>query len=273
MYSPYSGQYQSRDSSRERHDPSRVPTHYGVLTDRDDENRLIERDKERQRHELPGDNNLDILTVIEGWLHTCLDDHAGCEDRELEGLYPDKSPILLIDVVQLCLVQKTTEVRFVALSYVWGEVNQLRTRIKTFERLQTPLALLRSWEQMPARWRSGPVVNLARAIKRAIAITLPVLNPRDRALAAVRPFPCSQVACSRWMSVSCLALLRHATVTPDERRAPRQRPFKDDMTPSTIEGCRILPTAVLPSKNRTVRIAETMHKRIPVMKTPAMNCE
>lgn len=79
--------------------------------------------------------------LINRWMSICLGFHEECKLRELVSLYSDNETILLVDVNRMCLVQSTISEAFVALSYVWGGVNQFFTTKSNVDRLFKAKAL------------------------------------------------------------------------------------------------------------------------------------
>src|SRR5438876_9240118 len=74
---------------------------------------------------------------------------SGCSQRVLEGLFLDVPDIILVDVQRLCLVRANTSHKYLALSYVWGGVKQVRTTKSTVDELQNPYSLEKIWEKLP----------------------------------------------------------------------------------------------------------------------------
>jgi hypothetical protein len=74
---------------------------------------------------------------------------VGCSQRVLEGLFLDVPDIILVDVQRLCLVRANTSHKYLALSYVWGGVKQVRTTKSTVDELQNPYSLEKIWEKLP----------------------------------------------------------------------------------------------------------------------------
>lgn len=66
--------------------------------------------------------NLDY-EVIKLWLHRCANKHKLCSQRNKESSSPG---LILIDAERMCLipVAPSTPLRYIALSYVWGDIEQ-----------------------------------------------------------------------------------------------------------------------------------------------------
>ncbi|KAF1810118.1 HET-domain-containing protein [Eremomyces bilateralis CBS 781.70] len=81
------------------------------------------------------DSNIDV-GLIKRWLERCDTEHN--EKQEIRN----PIPLTLIDVQRHCLVRRSSNERYFALSYVWGGVKQFETKISNFEELQTESSLL-----------------------------------------------------------------------------------------------------------------------------------
>ncbi|KAF2473971.1 HET-domain-containing protein [Lindgomyces ingoldianus] len=81
---------------------------------------------------------------IEGWLHDCAINHEGCSLPIAETL-----DIFLIDVVGRQIVQKRSDCRYLALSYVWGGVSSFHLTKSNVRTLQKPGALLQHFNRVP----------------------------------------------------------------------------------------------------------------------------
>jgi Heterokaryon incompatibility protein (HET) len=74
---------------------------------------------------------------IEGWIAECVDDpDSSCSQHY--GRSRKVSGIRLIDVKTRCLVETWSTAQFVALSYVWGSVSQLRLTLSNLPWLSRP---------------------------------------------------------------------------------------------------------------------------------------
>lgn len=82
------------------------------------------------------------LDVIQSWRRQCRDSHGDCcNDRYSEPLAQHLEELPLIDTEDSCLVTRTSDTSFVALSYVWGDVPVFKTTISNLGGLQQPGAL------------------------------------------------------------------------------------------------------------------------------------
>jgi hypothetical protein len=80
------------------------------------------------------------LALILCWLQKCNSHGGGCTEARQAGL--PKLPFLyLIDVEAECLISASAGVRYVALSYVWGQIRNFTTKHKNLQSLQRPGAL------------------------------------------------------------------------------------------------------------------------------------
>jgi len=86
------------------------------------------------------------------WLRTCENEHG--EDCAPRIQAPEVIDTLLVDVFNHCLVPATSATRYVALSYVWGQVQQFQTTTATLPDLLQPNGL--------------PVTELPNTIRDAI---------------------------------------------------------------------------------------------------------
>jgi hypothetical protein len=76
------------------------------------------------------------------WYSNCKKDHGSkCHDPEYLALLPTPAPQYVIDTVDKCLVPAKRSTSYVALSYVWGQVNCLKTNKGNIQQLQQPGAL------------------------------------------------------------------------------------------------------------------------------------
>ncbi|KAI0387580.1 heterokaryon incompatibility protein-domain-containing protein [Hypomontagnella monticulosa] len=78
------------------------------------------------------------LDIVRGWMDTCVSTH-GFSCWPLNGL--DCIPLWLIDVELLCLVPAFPHHRYLALSYVWGNVESSETTLANLEAMQLPGAM------------------------------------------------------------------------------------------------------------------------------------
>ena len=97
--------------------------------------------------------------ILQTWISSCIDLHRECGTRELASVFPETTDILLIDARRLCLVKAQTSHRYIALSYVWGQVPQYSTTSVNLEALLQPYSLLPVWDKIP------------RVVKEAIDLT------------------------------------------------------------------------------------------------------
>jgi hypothetical protein len=82
---------------------------------------------------------------IRQWLKTCEQDHSGlCKSFWPGERHKKPIDLILIDVWDLKLVKATSAERYIAMSYVWGKVTTLLTKLSNFEALLCPGALSRT---------------------------------------------------------------------------------------------------------------------------------
>lgn len=84
-------------------------------------------------------NKIDFAP-IKDWLETCEKDHDCCS---AQGDSDTRNPqeIYVIDVIDGCITQKTTRDRYVALSWMKEDANEVKFTIADFENLKTPGSL------------------------------------------------------------------------------------------------------------------------------------
>jgi len=84
--------------------------------------------------EIPNTIDFAVLTT---WLERCKNEHQEkCDNRDLPPRYWTPADIILVDVIDGCLVRKTTACSYFALSYVWGGVITTTTTAQNFELFQ-----------------------------------------------------------------------------------------------------------------------------------------
>jgi hypothetical protein len=94
-----------------------------------------------------GDPQIMDLTRLAQILKTCLRDHERCQFKPLSE--SKRINILLIDVHQHCLVEKSYDCDRVALSYVWGKDQALKTTIANLAEFKEEGSLLRRQNEIP----------------------------------------------------------------------------------------------------------------------------
>lgn len=82
------------------------------------------------------------LGRLSTWLQECETKHASsCGLTTSKNQRSRSTGLLLVDVSRSCIVESSTDDRYLALSYVWGGVSQFMTTTKTLPRLLEPQAL------------------------------------------------------------------------------------------------------------------------------------
>ncbi len=105
---------------------------------------------------LPNRNASDInFPLLNLWIKTCEEGHKeSCGPDSLtiaskKGIGSTPFKIILVDVGQYCLIESTTDERYLALSYVWGGVPQLVLSKQNWDQLSKSHALLQSqWSDL-----------------------------------------------------------------------------------------------------------------------------
>ncbi|KAL5322231.1 hypothetical protein ACEPPN_010203 [Leptodophora sp. 'Broadleaf-Isolate-01'] len=103
------------------------------------------------------------IQLVRVWIDHCINHHEECGKRELASVFPDSAEILLIDVKELRLVKTTTTMRYLALSYVWGQIPQFTTRVENLESLLQPDSLRMVLPDIPTVIKDA--IQLANELK------------------------------------------------------------------------------------------------------------
>lgn len=88
-------------------------------------------------------NHID-LDIVRGWLRCCDETHGdACLHSLVNRLSPDAMPprLLFVDVERECLIYGSLDVRYIALSYVWGQVDTLKTTTANIDHFLQPGSL------------------------------------------------------------------------------------------------------------------------------------
>jgi len=110
------------------------PYHNGYLLRRSDYHTRLRNDSvtHTEGKSLP-------MVLIKSWLHTCEREHYFCRSSPANEL---NMPLYLIDVVEECITLKpVSNVRYIALSYVWGNVKSTNLTSGNMEELRKPRSL------------------------------------------------------------------------------------------------------------------------------------
>lgn len=84
------------------------------------------------------------IDKLRGWHKECQQHHGnGCNDRYSDALSQHIDHLILVDVEAACLVELPVSTPYIALSYVWGQVDMPKLRLSNFEELKKP-GLLRN---------------------------------------------------------------------------------------------------------------------------------
>ncbi|KAH8728531.1 heterokaryon incompatibility protein-domain-containing protein [Phaeosphaeriaceae sp. PMI808] len=75
------------------------------------------------------------------WYSDCCLNHKKCSSPDFLTQIPAPKPQYFIDTLEMCLTLAPQDVSFVALSYVWGKVNMIKTTKANLSQLQRPGAL------------------------------------------------------------------------------------------------------------------------------------
>jgi hypothetical protein len=93
------------------------------------------------------------------WYETCRHQHHLCQRPSLVQTHMHAKPQYLVDTVADCIVQNHLRCRYVALSYVWGGVNCLKTKRSKLEQLQ-----------IPGAFRDAPLEMIPRTIQHSMEV-------------------------------------------------------------------------------------------------------
>ncbi|KAF4846576.1 hypothetical protein CGCSCA4_v006065 [Colletotrichum siamense] len=93
------------------------------------------------------DKRIDIPRVRQ-WLSTCSEHHLGCYPHQstLEAEIPS---FRVIDVPRRCITAMPNSIRYVALSYVWGQVDTYRLLKGNYKDMMRFGGLTRNWKRLP----------------------------------------------------------------------------------------------------------------------------
>lgn len=76
---------------------------------------------------------------LRGWHKECQQHHGNCcNDRYSDALAQHIDHLILVDVEAACLVELPACTPYIALSYVWGQVDMPKLRLSNFEELKKP---------------------------------------------------------------------------------------------------------------------------------------
>jgi hypothetical protein len=91
------------------------------------------------------------LSLVVKWLSACESNHSACQQVSIaqEIQNQDQPGFIFIDVNRKRLVHRTATSRYLALSYVWGAVEQLQLTQATRAALEMDMSLSKYWNQIP----------------------------------------------------------------------------------------------------------------------------
>jgi hypothetical protein len=104
-----------------------------------------------ERGRLFDTHHIDI-GIIKNWIHCCDETHGeACLQSMVTRLAPESMPprLLLVDLAQECLVYGTLDDQYIALSYVWGQVDTLKTSTTNLLHLMQPGSLRIDSDEYP----------------------------------------------------------------------------------------------------------------------------
>jgi len=87
---------------------------------------------------------------IRFWIQDCEENHgARCNDADHQSETP-VTDLRLIDVVDLCVVSAPPKIRYFALSYMWGGIEQMQLTVENCLELSRSGSLQQCWNKIPA---------------------------------------------------------------------------------------------------------------------------
>jgi hypothetical protein len=122
---------------------------------------------------IDGSPQMDIVRLRQ-ILTTCLRDHERCRFKLLSDSHCKKINLLLIDVHQYCIVEKAYDCDRVALSYVWGKDQVLKTTRQTLADFKEEGFLLKRQHEIP-RTIWNPVLLVREVGQHYLWVSLPLL--------------------------------------------------------------------------------------------------
>lgn len=97
------------------------------------------------------DADVDV-SQLSKWISACMSAHSGeCSlvSSSFRRTFPGLSVVRFIDVEQSCLVELLSVPQYVALSYVWGEVTNIRLTTANRQVMLKPGAIEEAWHMIP----------------------------------------------------------------------------------------------------------------------------
>ncbi|KAM5361880.1 hypothetical protein ACJZ2D_012825 [Fusarium nematophilum] len=79
--------------------------------------------------------------MVQSWLKNCDHNHGTACNHPRSKTRVKKLPMTFIDVIQQCLVPASSDVKYFALSYVWGQVDMSKTLKSNYHMRRLPLSL------------------------------------------------------------------------------------------------------------------------------------
>jgi hypothetical protein len=94
-----------------------------------------------------GQSQIDTRVVL-SWIQNCNEHHEHCKIRRHESLNRERPVIRLIDVRSKRLIKMREPVKYMALSYVWGNTTMFRTQKKDLKALEEVDGLSSYWNRL-----------------------------------------------------------------------------------------------------------------------------
>ncbi|KAK4183981.1 HET-domain-containing protein [Podospora australis] len=106
------------------------------------------------------------IQQVSGWINHCTANHKAClarQDRTFQELFPGLQVLRLIDVQNDCLVETPpASERYVALSYVWGEIRDFTLTQANRQELMQPGTMSKVWKNIPVTIKDA--IDLVRTL-------------------------------------------------------------------------------------------------------------
>ncbi|KAK6065233.1 heterokaryon incompatibility protein [Seiridium cupressi] len=110
-------------------------------------------------------NAVDLL-LVKSWIEKC-NSHSKCSKATCHFISLKPAPLLFIDVNHNCLTFSSAEVRYLALSYVWGRTASFETTKNNFKSLCYPGALsaVGTWNALPTTIRDAIYLTKSLSVR------------------------------------------------------------------------------------------------------------
>ncbi|KAF0329959.1 hypothetical protein GQ607_002726 [Colletotrichum asianum] len=107
------------------------------------------------------DNNFIDIPRIRQWVSFCSENHAECSSPHFTSNYEIPN-FRVIDVRRRCIISMPSSIKYVALSYVWGQVDTYRLLKSNMNELMKSEGLKRVWTHIP--WTVRDAISFTESI-------------------------------------------------------------------------------------------------------------